>query len=568
MSTIPSDQKQSLPTAPARIPSPRPMSGQLTALSILVAVLPLLCLGTLILAFHDASHREKTIELLSERVLRNAQSLDAFLGEKIANLGQEASAPVEDLARQNYLSDRLHSLQNAYPGVFLGLEFIDAKGKILAQAGQDRSDADYADAPWLPEALGRPFLIGDLDPDQKAGFFATTRITRGRQIWLLRAQLDSRHIETKIRAFHPGGAGGAFILGPRGDARGLPGGASAPPRTTIVSLGQQIFPENRPVVLEAPDATGIRNFYACAPLATIQGILVFHQPQKTLLRRLYIARGVALAVAVAGIAGIVGTIMAMSRRMNERLHKAELLHQQMQQQMIEAGKLAAIGEMAAGVAHEINNPLAIIMENSGWIQDLLKSEDYNSKENMAEIHASLRTIVTQGHRCKEITHRLLSFARKSDNTVRSVQVNALLEDIAGFARQKAKYSGVSIQTKLDPAVPEIHASATEVQQIVLNLVNNAIDAIKQDNGVVRILSRRDGDRVAIDVEDNGEGISPDQRARIFEPFYTTKPMGKGTGLGLAICRDIITNMGGTISVESTPGQGSVFHVHLPVAPED
>ncbi len=556
------------PTETPHIPSPRPMSGQLTVLSILVAILPILCLGTLIFAFFDTAYREKSIDLLSERVLRNAQSLDAFLQEKIANLRQEASTPVEDMAKPNHLRDRLHALQNAYPGVYLGLELIDARGKALAQAGLGAPGADYADASWLPQALGRPFLISDLPSAQTPSFFAVTRVTSGRQVWLLRAQLDPRQIEVKIRAFHPGGAGGAFILGPRGDVQGLPAGAQAPPETTIASLGQQIFPENKPVILEAPDSSGTRNFYACAPLAATQGILVFHQPKKTLLRPLYIARIVAMTVAALGIGGIVGTIVAMSRRMQQRLHRAEILHQQMQQQVVEAGKLAAIGEMAAGIAHEINNPLAIMMENSGWIQDLLKSDDYQSEENMAEIHDSLRTIVTQGHRCKEITHKLLSFARKTDSTVRVVQVNTLLEDIAGFARQKAKYSGVTIQISLDPAVPEISASPTEVQQVILNLVNNAIDAIKEENGIVRILSRRDGGCVAIDVEDNGEGISPDQRARIFEPFFTTKPMGKGTGLGLAICRDIVTSMGGAISVDSTPGQGSTFHVRLPIAQTD
>lgn len=549
-----------------RLPSPRPMSGQLTVLSILVAIIPILCLSTLIFVFFDAAYREKSIELLSERVLRNAQSLDAFLMEKVANLQQEASTPVEDMVKSNHLRDRLHALQNAYPGVYLGLELIDAQGRTLAQAGLASPDTEHAGAPWLPQALGRPFLISDLPSSQAPDFFVTTRVTSGRQVWLLRAQLDPRQIEAKIRAFHPGGAGGAFVLGPRGDAQGLPAGALAPPEATIASLGQQIFPENRPVILEGPDSGGITNFYACAPLATTQGILVFHQPKNVILRQLHIARTVAMTVVVLGIAGIVGTIVAMSRRVQQRLHRAEILHQQMQQQVVEAGKLAAIGEMAAGIAHEINNPLAIMMENSGWIQDLLKSDDYQSPENMAEIHDSLQTIVTQGHRCKEITHKLLSFARKTDNTVHVVQINALLEDIAGFARQKAKYSGVTIQTNLDPAVPEIGASPTEVQQVILNLVNNAIDAIKRENGMVRILSRRDGSCVTIDVEDNGEGISPEQRARIFEPFFTTKPKGKGTGLGLAICRDIVTGMGGSISVDSTPGQGSIFHVRLPIAP--
>ncbi len=548
------------PTENPGIPSPRPMSGQLTVLGILVAILPLLCLGILIL-FHDAAYREKSTTLLSERVLRNAQSLDAFLREKIANLQQEAATPVEELSKGSHLRDRLHVLQGSYPGVYLGLELLDAQGKVLARAGQ--SGADHADAAWLQLALGRPFVLGPPPSAQSPEFFVTVRITSGRQVWLLRAQLDPGQIEAKMRAFHPGGAGGAFILGPGGEVHGPSSSTTALSAATISTLGQQIFPENKPVLVESADTAGTMTIHACAPLTTISGILVFHQPKKALLRPLYIARAVAGAVTALGMAGIVVTITAMSRRMQQRLRKAELLQQQMQQQVVEAGKLAAIGEMAAGIAHEINNPLAIMMENAGWIQDLFKSEETNA-EDMDEIQASLRTIVTQGHRCKEITHKLLSFARKTDNTVRVVQINALLEDIAGFARQKAKYSGVTIQTNLGPGVPEINASPTEVQQVILNLVNNAIDAIKRDNGTVRVQSRMDGEFVAIDVADNGEGISEEHLARIFEPFFTTKPQGKGTGLGLAICRDIVVGMGGAISVDSVPGQGSTFHVRLPI----
>ena len=232
---------------------------------------------------------------------------------------------------------------------------------------------------------------------------------------------------------------------------------------------------------------------------------------------------------------------------------------------MDAGKLAAIGELAAGVAHEINNPLAIMMENAGWIQDLLKSDDPHSEENTEEIFSSLQTITTQGHRCREITHKLLSFARKADSATKAVNINSLLDDIAGFARQKAKYRNVEIRLSLDPNAGEVDSSPAEIQQIILNLVNNAIDAIEHDSGMVQLRSARETSFVRIDVEDNGQGIPKDFLPRIFEPFFTTKDAGKGTGLGLSICRDLLSKMGGSISVDSAPGQGCVFHVRLPAS---
>jgi two-component system NtrC family sensor kinase len=276
----------------------------------------------------------------------------------------------------------------------------------------------------------------------------------------------------------------------------------------------------------------------------------------------------ASGIILSGCAGILVTVLILARRTKRRLLKSELELRQMQKHVLEAGKLAAIGELAAGVAHEINNPLAIMMENAGWIQDLLKSEDPLSPENMAEITLSLQTIATQGHRCREITHKLLSFARKTDNSASVAHINSLLEDLAGFARQKAKYREVEVQLSLDPEAGDVECSPTEIQQIILNLVNNSIDAIEKDSGVVQLKSVREEKFVRIDVRDNGHGIPAHILPHVFEPFFTTKDTGKGTGLGLSICRDILARMGGSISVESTPGQGCVFHVHLPRPAKD
>jgi two-component system NtrC family sensor kinase len=257
--------------------------------------------------------------------------------------------------------------------VYLGLELLDAQGKVLARAGQ--SGADHADAAWLQLALGRPFVLGPPPSAQSPEFFVTVRITSGRQVWLLRAQLDPGQIEAKMRAFHPGGAGGAFILGPGGEVHGPSSSTTALSAATISTLGQQIFPENKPVLVESADAAGTMTIHACAPLTTISGILVFHQPKKHSCGPCTLPAPWPEPLSRSAWPASSSRSLAMSRRMQQRLLKAELLQQQMQQQVVEAGKLAAIGEMAAGIAHEINNPLAIMMENAGWIQDLLKSDE-------------------------------------------------------------------------------------------------------------------------------------------------------------------------------------------------
>jgi two-component system NtrC family sensor kinase len=175
---------------------------------------------------------------------------------------------------------------------------------------------------------------------------------------------------------------------------------------------------------------------------------------------------------------------------------------------------------------------------------------------------------TQGKRCKEITHKLLSFARKTDSRIQVVLMNDLIKDAIGLAEQSARYSKVTINTNLAENIPFIQASQTEIQQVFLNLINNAVDAMdRKGGGTINITSRLDEDAIVVDFADNGPGIHRNNLARIFDPFFTTKPVGKGTGLGLSICYGIIKKMGGEINVHSVVDEGTTFSIRIPI-PKD
>jgi two-component system, NtrC family, sensor kinase len=225
--------------------------------------------------------------------------------------------------------------------------------------------------------------------------------------------------------------------------------------------------------------------------------------------------------------------------------------------------LGPIGNLAEGIAHEINNPVGIMVEAAGWIDDLLQEVDLPENENLQELKRALKQIRTQGERCKQITHKLLSFGQRTDPRLRDVQMTDLIRDVvASFAPRLP--SGVTIETQFEPALPVVPASPSEMQQVLLNLVNNAIDALDEKGGVVTIRTRTEADQVVIEVTDNGHGIPASQLTRIFEPFFTTKPVGEGTGLGLSICYGLVRKHGGDITVESEPGVGSTFRVRLPI----
>ncbi len=236
----------------------------------------------------------------------------------------------------------------------------------------------------------------------------------------------------------------------------------------------------------------------------------------------------------------------------------------MNEQIIEAGKLASLGELAAGIAHEINNPVAIMVEEAGWLEDILE-ESIQDRGKIEEFSRSLRQIKTQGKRCKEITHKLLSFARRIDSRVSKIQINEVINEVISLSARRAKFSNIKIKSILSPGLPEIYASPSELQQVFLNLINNSIDAIdEKKGGLITISTKRAKNQIICEITDTGCGIPKANLSRIFDPFFTTKPVGKGTGLGLSICYGIIKKMGGDIKVESEIGKGTTFTIYLPI----
>jgi len=244
------------------------------------------------------------------------------------------------------------------------------------------------------------------------------------------------------------------------------------------------------------------------------------------------------------------------------LSEADREKEMMNQQIIETGKLASVGRLAAGTAHEINNPVAIMVQEAGWVEDLLKKEEFQKGKNLQEIKRALQEIEIQGKRCKEITHKLLSFARKTDMQIQSVQINEIVEEVVSISN-KASYTGISINTYLDQKLPIIYGSQTEIQQVLLNLINNALYALKKDGGKIDVTTRLAEQNVLVMVEDNGPGIPKANLDRIFDPFFTTKPVGEGNGLGLSICFGIIQKMGGKMDVHSTVDMGTRFDIRFP-----
>ena len=271
-----------------------------------------------------------------------------------------------------------------------------------------------------------------------------------------------------------------------------------------------------------------------------------------------------------GLGALVVAVISLltTRRLQRRLEKTAGTDWLLDEGLVQAQKMAAIGQLSAGVAHEINNPLAIIRQEAQWMQTLLHTDHFQGVEEAKELYDSLREIIQQVDRGKEIVHNLLDFARKRPPVFQRVGVNKLIKDMAALVAKEASHKGIKIDLRLAQDLPPIYADAPQLRQVILNLLNNATYAI-QRKGEVTVTTRVAGEEaLEIIVSDTGPGIAPADLPRIFDPFFTTKPPGQGTGLGLSICHGIITKLGGRITATSEAGQGATFTITLPLQPRE
>jgi PAS domain S-box-containing protein len=243
-------------------------------------------------------------------------------------------------------------------------------------------------------------------------------------------------------------------------------------------------------------------------------------------------------------------------------------------QIVQADRMAAVGRLAAGVAHEINNPLAVIAEIAGYLEDMLTGEvDSDSETLDREIREGLPKIAMQVSRCRSITRRLLSFARKTEARVEIADVCVALDEILPFLEKEAHLASIKVHRSYPRDLPPVSIEEVQLEEIFINLIKNAIQALgPEGGGNIWVGAELADDRVIVSVEDDGPGIPEEARSKIFDPFFSTKAQGEGTGLGLSICYGIVKRYDGEIRVDSEPGKGARFRVILKVhrapAPEN
>ena len=272
--------------------------------------------------------------------------------------------------------------------------------------------------------------------------------------------------------------------------------------------------------------------------------------------RVIIAFIILLGVIITIVTALLATSTLMRQYARSEANRAELISQ-----LVQAGKMGTMGEMAAGVAHEINNPLAIILSEIGVMEDLLDPR-LGGTFDADDFRQRLNSIREESNRCRSIIHKLLGFARRNKPKISDCNVGDIIHQTVDMVQRELMLENIDIRTDVDERIPLIHTDDDQLKQVLINLIRNATDAIGK-GGTITVSAMDMNDKVSLVVSDTGSGISPEHIEQIFMPFFTTKEVGKGTGLGLSITHGIVTALGGSINVTSEPGHGTAFEIIIP-----
>ncbi len=253
------------------------------------------------------------------------------------------------------------------------------------------------------------------------------------------------------------------------------------------------------------------------------------------------------------------------KRLEAARERDKIFRRRLEKRMIHTQRLASLGTMSTGIAHEINNPLAIIKESAGFMRMVLEQSDKIPEQEM--LFKCLEKIEKSVDRARRITHQLLGYVRKQSRDLTPVDIVALIEDTMVLIKQKTQVKKVSVQWDPEPeGQMQMYTDPFQVRQVLINLLENAVDAVDV-GGQIRLALYRQEQSVCLEVRDNGSGITPENMEKIFDPFFTTKPNvsenESGTGLGLFVVHKIMTGLSGSIRVESEPGHGATFTICLP-----
>lgn len=546
----------------------RKLQWKIVATTLSFSLIPLFALGISLYYQFSVSYTAKIIEMLGNRVENRRNAIDLFFDERVSQLYTMAYTQSFDQLKDEEYLNKVFTLMQMRSKSYVDLGIIDWEGYYVSYVGPYQlKGLNYKNEEWFQEVMLRGFYISDVFTGfRKFPHFILAVMRReGDRSWILRATIDTEIFDSMVKAAQVGQRGDAFVLNRNGVLE-------TPPRfggELLERLDYFKVSKFQGTRIEEMTVNGENNIYGMTWLRNKDWLLVIKESPREELMPLLRARFLVIGLGLGGILLLVVGTVFVTRTMIARLIKADREKATLDAGLMQSSKMAALGKLAAGIAHEVNNPLAVIKEKVGWLTDLLSEEDISKNENFQEFDDALRKIDYHVDRAKKVTHRLLGFARRMEPTQERVNVNKVLEETIDFLRNEAHYRNIEIHSDYALNLPETTTDSSQLQQVFLNILNNAIDALDKD-GIITIQTvycAGDGE-MAINIADTGPGMPNEVLNKIFDPFFTTKEVGKGTGLGLSISYSIVEKLGGRILVASKVGKGTTFTIYLPIMTQE
>jgi two-component system NtrC family sensor kinase len=549
---------------------------------ILVPFIPFILI--LVVGFYHfkVSLETNTVRNLKRIARDHREIIDSFLKERIADLEfVHDSYQFDDLRRPEVLDAvfaRLQLASNAYTdlGVF------DEAGIHVAYRGPyPLTGKVYREESWFKEVLRQGVYISDvfLGFRKTPHFVVAVARDSAEGRWVIRATIDSQTFNTLVSSIEIGRTGEAYIINldgvlqttrrSGGNPLENPGDINNPGDTITLGCSKHGIDVLANTFFSKEDY-----LYAAAPLKGGSWVLFVRQAKMDAYEALRTTIYMTALICLLGGGLIVVVAFYLTNRIVSRMEKIDAEKAQLSQQLISASRLAELGEMAAGFAHEINNPLQIIQSEHALIEalmsDLKEDGSLTPSPALTELEESMAQVNLQISRCAKITQAILKFGRHSEPAAQILELRDYIPEVIQMIAKRASVNGITVVQEVAEDTAPVKGDPSQLQQVMINLFNNAIDAILDCRGTfggeLRVATAMQPDGfVEIIVSDNGCGISPENLSKVFSPFFTTKPVGEGTGLGLSVCYGIIDSMGGTMMVKSDQGIGTVFSIRLPAA---
>lgn len=474
------------------------------------------------------------------------------------------SYPVTELSSQQSLDRIFSELKNDHKGL-VDLSLIGPDGIQVSYAGPyNLAGKNYRDSPWYASALARKVFTSDVFTGYRNIPHFVITVTKNEPdtsgYWVLRASIDTRTLEDFFSALSTEQGDDIFLL----NQDNILQTTSRYSGRTGEKYASTVLPSGKGFEIVTGHRNAVHILRGAGVVPGTPWTLVLEQKDYAERKDWYSFRNqlIYILVATVVLAGIITVNVAslLAGKIRDTEEERQMLFKNQEH----TNKLASIGRLAAGVAHEINNPLAIINEKAGLMKDLIKlTPDFPRQDKFLTQLSSLENAV---ERARTITHRLLGFARRMDVSLKKLQLNEVIQEVMGFLQKEVLYRNIRLTLDLQADLPMIIADQGQLQQVFLNIINNAIDAIDRDGNIIITTQKITESRVQVVIHDDGPGIPHDIQQSIFEPFFTTKTGNDkhGTGLGLSITYGLVRKLGGEIYVTSEEGMGTSFTLVFPV----